>query len=71
MTCLCIHTYLPPTVSLDIDRAMAVKSEMLPVWKKFLLNQFHDVLPGSCIEKVVQDVLSYYEGMSVCVRAFM
>ena len=30
----------------------AVQDEMLPLWKKFLLNQFHDVLPGSCIEQV-------------------
>ncbi len=30
----------------------AVQAEMLPLWKKFLLNQFHDVLPGSCIEQV-------------------
>lgn len=29
-----------------------VQAEMLPLWKKFLLNQFHDVLPGSCIEQV-------------------
>lgn len=27
-----------------------------------LLNQFHDVLPGSCIEMVVDDALSYYDG---------
>ena len=30
----------------------AAQAEMLPLWKKFLLNQFHDVLPGSCIEQV-------------------
>lgn len=28
-----------------------------------LLNQFHDVLPGSCIEMVVDDALAYYEGI--------
>lgn len=27
-----------------------------------LLNQFHDVIPGSCIEMVVEDALRYYEG---------
>ncbi|KAJ0069635.1 hypothetical protein NL108_011564, partial [Boleophthalmus pectinirostris] len=26
-----------------------------------LLNQFHDVIPGSCIELVVEDALRYYE----------
>lgn len=30
-------------------------------WKDFLLNQFHDVLPGSCIEFVAQDAWKYYE----------
>lgn len=27
-----------------------------------LLNQFHDVIPGSCIEMVVEDALKYYKG---------
>lgn len=27
-----------------------------------LLNQFHDVLPGSCIEMAVDDALGYYDG---------
>ena len=27
-----------------------------------LLNQFHDVIPGSCIEMVVEDALRYYQG---------
>lgn len=27
-----------------------------------LLNQFHDVLPGSCIQLVVRDALQYYAG---------
>ncbi|CAH2273484.1 alpha-mannosidase 2C1 [Pelobates cultripes] len=30
------------------------------LWRLLLLNQFHDVLPGSCIEQVVEDALSYY-----------
>lgn len=27
-----------------------------------LLNQFHDVLTGSCIQLVAEDAMSYYEG---------
>ncbi len=27
-----------------------------------LLNQFHDVIPGSSIEMVVEDALRYYGG---------
>ncbi|CAB1331752.1 unnamed protein product [Coregonus sp. 'balchen'] len=26
-----------------------------------LLNQFHDVIPGSCIEMVVEEALRYYQ----------
>ncbi|KAM9854997.1 alpha-mannosidase 2C1 [Aulostomus maculatus] len=37
----------------------AVKLQEL--WRLLLLNQFHDVLPGSCIEMVVEDALRYYE----------
>ncbi|CAL8089914.1 unnamed protein product [Orchesella dallaii] len=29
-------------------------------WKGLLLNQFHDVIPGSCIEQVVHDALEIY-----------
>ncbi|XP_068168621.1 alpha-mannosidase 2C1 isoform X2 [Antennarius striatus] len=31
------------------------------LWRLLLLNQFHDVIPGSCIEMVVEDALNYYE----------
>ncbi|KAK1887530.1 Alpha-mannosidase 2C1 [Dissostichus eleginoides] len=31
------------------------------LWRLLLLNQFHDVIPGSCIEMVVDDALRYYE----------
>ncbi|MBN3307873.1 MA2C1 mannosidase, partial [Amia calva] len=31
------------------------------LWRLLLLNQFHDVIPGSCIEMVVQDALKYYQ----------
>uniref|UniRef100_A0A6Q2ZN64 Glycoside hydrolase family 38 central domain-containing protein n=1 Tax=Esox lucius TaxID=8010 RepID=A0A6Q2ZN64_ESOLU len=31
------------------------------LWRLLLLNQFHDVIPGSCIEMVVEDALQYYQ----------
>ncbi|XP_068595309.1 alpha-mannosidase 2C1 [Brachionichthys hirsutus] len=31
------------------------------LWRLLLLNQFHDVIPGSCIGMVVEDALNYYE----------
>ncbi|XP_015750307.1 PREDICTED: alpha-mannosidase 2C1-like, partial [Acropora digitifera] len=30
------------------------------IWKLLLLNQFHDILPGSCIKQAVDDALSSY-----------
>ncbi|CAO2634919.1 Alpha-mannosidase 2C1 [Lemmus lemmus] len=31
------------------------------LWRLLLLNQFHDVLTGSCIQLVAEDAMSYYE----------
>uniref|UniRef100_A0A3B3XAV2 alpha-mannosidase n=1 Tax=Poecilia mexicana TaxID=48701 RepID=A0A3B3XAV2_9TELE len=31
------------------------------LWRLLLLNQFHDVIPGSCIGMVVEDALDYYK----------
>ncbi|XP_045141639.1 alpha-mannosidase 2C1 isoform X1 [Echinops telfairi] len=31
------------------------------LWRLLLLNQFHDVVPGSCIQLVVEDAMSHYE----------
>ncbi|PWA30481.1 hypothetical protein CCH79_00015270 [Gambusia affinis] len=35
------------------------------LWRLLLLNQFHDVIPGSCIGMVVEDALNYYKAPSV------
>ncbi|XP_008941963.1 PREDICTED: alpha-mannosidase 2C1, partial [Merops nubicus] len=35
-------------------------SQLQRLWRLLLLNQFHDVLPGSCIELVVEDALQSY-----------
>ncbi|KAM6257615.1 alpha-mannosidase 2C1 isoform 2-T2 [Porphyrio hochstetteri] len=35
-------------------------SQLQRLWRLLLLNQFHDVLPGSCIQLVVADALQYY-----------
>lgn len=41
------------------------QQELSPLWKKFLLNQFHDVIPGSCIGQVVTDAMELYQGAQV------
>ncbi|XP_072242006.1 alpha-mannosidase 2C1 isoform X2 [Leuresthes tenuis] len=44
------------------DRAFQYPQEKLQrLWRLLLLNQFHDVIPGSCIGMVVEDALKYYE----------
>ncbi|KAI5100513.1 alpha-mannosidase 2C1 isoform X2, partial [Silurus meridionalis] len=35
--------------------------ELQKAWRLLLLNQFHDVIPGSCIEMVVEDAVNYYK----------
>ncbi|XP_078056301.1 alpha-mannosidase 2C1 [Mustelus asterias] len=36
-------------------------AQLQHLWRLLLLNQFHDVLPGSCIQSVVEDAMKYYE----------
>ncbi len=36
--------------------------ELDRLWKLVLLNQFHDVLPGSSINIVYKDAIQYYKG---------
>ncbi|XP_055518623.1 alpha-mannosidase 2C1 [Leucoraja erinacea] len=36
-------------------------SQLQQLWRLLLLNQFHDVLPGTCIQSVVEDAVKYYE----------
>ncbi|XP_075326037.1 alpha-mannosidase 2C1 isoform X2 [Odontesthes bonariensis] len=44
------------------DRVFQYPQEKLrQLWRLLLLNQFHDVIPGSCIGMVVEDALKYYE----------
>jgi len=38
-------------------------------WKDFMLNQFHDVLPGSCIELIVIDAWKLYEDIFTKIMA--
>ncbi|XP_068131706.1 alpha-mannosidase 2C1 [Hyperolius riggenbachi] len=40
-------------------------SKLQHLWRLLLLNQFHDVLPGSCIQQVVKDAMRYYEEIRV------
>ncbi|XP_077173478.1 alpha-mannosidase 2C1 [Paroedura picta] len=35
-------------------------AELQRLWRLLLLNQFHDVLPGSCIQLVAEDAMRYY-----------
>ncbi|XP_078331778.1 alpha-mannosidase 2C1-like [Crassostrea virginica] len=46
--------------------------ELHRLWKLLLLNQFHDVLPGTSIGMVYEDAHQYYEDIvSTCKRLFL
>ncbi|XP_075993503.1 alpha-mannosidase 2C1 [Genypterus blacodes] len=50
------------SLALGSDNTFKYPVEKLQeLWRLLLLNQFHDVIPGSCIELVVEDALKYYE----------
>ncbi|XP_053320714.1 alpha-mannosidase 2C1 [Spea bombifrons] len=50
------------SIALAQNKSFAYPSAKLQhLWRLLLLNQFHDVLPGSCIEEVVDDALKIYE----------
>ncbi len=37
--------------------------ELERLWRLLLLNQFHDVLPGTSINIVYNDAMQYYKGI--------
>jgi alpha-mannosidase len=44
----------------DISADEPLKDEIDPLWEKVLLCQFHDVLPGSALGMVYEDVEEIY-----------
>jgi len=45
----------------DKNTEMYPSEEFLRIWKLVLLNQFHDILPGSCIKAAADDALQNYK----------
>uniref|UniRef100_A0A0R3S005 alpha-mannosidase n=1 Tax=Elaeophora elaphi TaxID=1147741 RepID=A0A0R3S005_9BILA len=50
------HEFLQSMSLLESNDGKPLTSQ----WQRFLLNQFHDVLPGSCIKEVVADAVEIY-----------
>lgn len=53
---------------------IAVKEDLERAWKKVLFNQFHDILPGSCIQRAAEEARAELEeaaghAQSVAARA--
>lgn len=40
-------------------------------WKKLLMNQFHDILPGSCVKEAVEDAVRDYEDIIQIARGIL
>ncbi len=49
------------SLAMLVDSATYPQKAINASWKEILLNQFHDVLPGSSIHEVYQDTLNYYD----------
>ncbi|XP_072409308.1 alpha-mannosidase 2C1 isoform X1 [Chiloscyllium punctatum] len=47
--------------SIQKDTFEYPSSQLQHLWRLLLLNQFHDVLPGTCIQPVVEDAVKFYE----------
>ncbi|VDK83362.1 unnamed protein product [Litomosoides sigmodontis] len=50
------HEFLQSMSLLEFNCGKPLASQ----WQRLLLNQFHDVLPGSCIKEVVADAVEIY-----------
>ncbi|WP_170285542.1 alpha-mannosidase [Microbacterium rhizomatis] len=37
-----------------------IRADLAPIWRDVLLNQFHDIIPGSSIERVNREAVSAY-----------
>ncbi|KAJ1551365.1 Alpha-mannosidase 2C1, partial [Cladochytrium tenue] len=51
----------PPSGAAAVASFTYPKEELARLWKLVLLNQFHDVLPGSSIEMVYVDAIKFYK----------
>jgi alpha-mannosidase len=50
----------PPGAAIDAEKQAAARRKLDQAWKKLLLNQFHDILPGSSIGWVYKDAEQDY-----------
>jgi len=53
------------SLALSLKGVQYPYEDLLRVWKLFLLNQFHDVLPGTSIAEVYKDAMEYYKDVYV------
>ncbi|OZC06934.1 glycosyl hydrolase family 38 protein [Onchocerca flexuosa] len=53
------HEFLQSISLLEFNEGKPLTSQ----WQSFLLNQFHDVLPGSCIKEVVTDAIEIFDNL--------
>nr|XP_019011845.1 uncharacterized protein I206_03951 [Kwoniella pini CBS 10737]OCF50626.1 hypothetical protein I206_03951 [Kwoniella pini CBS 10737] len=56
--------YYATLASLQNDDYTYPRDELEDIWRDVLLNQFHDVLPGTSIRMVIDDALAIYERRS-------
>jgi alpha-mannosidase len=55
------YEYLTSVLFSRGDDVQALRASLSEAWKAVLVNQFHDILPGSSIQKVNEEALASYE----------
>ncbi len=59
---LCGNTEKMSVINMLLNNMEYPKEQLESAWHTVLLNQFHDVVPGSSIHEVYEDVFRMYEG---------
>ncbi len=55
-----VERMLHDVEALSVASGVDTRAELAPVWREVLLHQFHDILPGSAIERVNREARETY-----------
>ncbi|WP_170154367.1 alpha-mannosidase [Protaetiibacter intestinalis] len=55
-----VERMLHEVEALSVLASVDTRAELEPIWRALLLNQFHDILPGSSIERVNREAVETY-----------
>jgi alpha-mannosidase len=64
-----VERRLHETVALAAITGADIRDELEPLWRDVLLNQFHDIIPGSSIERVNREARESYVAVEAALDA--